>query len=244
MSAEVLNAISPVERNSVADQVAKKILDLVRTGNLKPGDQLPPERDLAQMLQVSRPSLREAMRGLQILGVVKSRQGGGAYISSLGAADLLGPLQFLITLNNENISALYESRVLIDGGIARMAAKRLSVHDLAKLEAIVDVQRGLLSDPIGFRVSDLEFHRTIMESTENPFLVRVSHSLYVLGMEYRRIASETPGVLGQSLADHERIVEAIAKRDPDGAEKAMVAHMRNVHHSTLDAMGRSQGERQ
>ena len=67
--------ISPVERNSVADQVAKKILDLVRTGNLKPGDQLPPERDLAQMLQVSRPSLREAMRGLQILGVVKTAPG-------------------------------------------------------------------------------------------------------------------------------------------------------------------------
>jgi DNA-binding FadR family transcriptional regulator len=89
MSAGVITTISTIERNSVADQVAKKILDLARTGNLKPGDQLPPERDLAQMLQVSRPSLREAMHGLQILGVVKSRQGGG-YISSLDAADLLG----------------------------------------------------------------------------------------------------------------------------------------------------------
>jgi GntR family transcriptional repressor for pyruvate dehydrogenase complex len=68
------------------------------------------------MLQVSRPSLREALRGLQILGVVKSRQGGGAYISSLDAADLLGPLQFLITLNAQNVHALYESRVLVDGG--------------------------------------------------------------------------------------------------------------------------------
>ena len=188
-------ALSPVERNSLADQVAKKILDLVRTGNLKPGDQLPTERDLAQMLQVSRPSVREAMRGLQILGVVKTRQGGGAYISSLDAADLLGPLQFLITLNAQNVNALYESRVLIDGGIARMAAERLSDGDIDRLKAIILVQRNLLNDPLGFRVSDLEFHRTIMEATGNPFLVRVSHSLYVLGMEYRRIASETPGVL-------------------------------------------------
>ena len=130
---DVQPIISPVERNSLADQVAKKILDLVRTGNLKPGDQLPPERDLAQMLQVSRPSLREAMRGLQILGVVKTRQGGGAYISSLDAADLLGPLQFLITLNKQNVHALYESRVLIDGGIARMAAERLSASDIDRL---------------------------------------------------------------------------------------------------------------
>src|SRR5579863_1292888 len=239
MPAGVINAISPIERNSVADQVAKKILDLVRTGNLKPGDQLPPERDLAQMLQVSRPSLREAMRGLQILGVVKSRQGGGAYISSLDAADLLGPLQFLITLNAQNVHALYEARVLIDGGIGRMAAMRLSTADINRLQAIVGVQRGLLADPIGFRVSDLEFHRTIMESTDNPFLVRVSHSLYVLGMEYRRVASEIPGVLRQSLADHEEIVEAFARRDPDAAEKAMVTHMRNVHRSTVDAMGGS-----
>src|SRR5260370_35335257 len=97
MSAGVLNAISAIERNSVADQVAKRILDLVRTGNLKPGDEFPPERDLAQMLQVSRPSLREAMRGLQILGVVKSRQCGAACISSVDAADPPRPLPFRIT---------------------------------------------------------------------------------------------------------------------------------------------------
>ena len=233
---DTMPVISPVERNSVADQVAKKILDLVRTGNLKPGDQLPPERDLAQMLQVSRPSLREAMRGLQILGVVKSRQGGGAYISSLDAADLLGPLQFLITLNTQNVHALYESRELIDGGIARMATERLSAADIERLQAMVVLQVNLVTDPLGFRVSDLEFHRTIMEATGNPFLVRVSHSLYVLGMEYRRIASETPGVLKRSLADHEAIVAAFIARDPDAAEKAMLQHMKNVHHSTLDAM--------
>jgi GntR family transcriptional regulator, transcriptional repressor for pyruvate dehydrogenase complex len=236
---DTMPVISPVERNSVADQVAKKILDLVRTGNLKPGDQLPPERDLAQMLQVSRPSLREAMRGLQILGVVKSRQGGGAYISSLDAADLLGPLQFLITLNTQNVHALYESRALVDGGIARMAAERLSAADIERLRAMVVLQVNLVTDPLGFRVSDLEFHRTIMESTGNPFLVRVAHSLYVLGMEYRRIASETPGVLKRSLADHEAIVAAFVARDPDAAEKAMLQHMMNVHHSTLDAMGES-----
>jgi GntR family transcriptional repressor for pyruvate dehydrogenase complex len=235
--AGVMTSISPVERNSLADQVAKKILDLVRTGNLKPGDQLPPERDLAQMLQVSRPSLREAMRGLQILGVVKTRQGGGAYISSLDAADLLGPLQFLITLNALNVDSLYESRVLIDGGIAQMAAERLSDAEIDRLRAMVDVQAGLVGDPIGFRVSDLEFHRTIMEATGNPFLVRVSHSLYVLGMEYRRIASETPGVLKQSLADHEAIVAAFAARDRARARHAMEIHMENVHRSTRAAMG-------
>jgi DNA-binding FadR family transcriptional regulator len=237
MADGTLPAISPVERTSLADQVAKKILDLVRTGNLKPGDQLPPERDLARMLQVSRPSLREAMRGLQILGVVRSRQGGGAFISSMDAADLLGPLQVLITLNALNVDALHECRFLIDGGIARIAAERLADADIDRLGAMVKVQKGLLTDPIGFRVSDLEFHRTIMEATQNPFLIRVSHSLYVLGMEYRRIASERPGVLRQSLADHGAIVAALRARDGDAAQHAMEAHMRSVHRSTRQAMG-------
>lgn len=236
MTADVAQVISPVERNSVADQVAKKILDLVRTGNLKPGDQLPTERDLSQMLQVSRPSVREALRGLQILGVVKTRQGGGAYISSLDAADLLGPLQVLITLNTQNIEALTQVRVMIDGGIARLAAKQLNDADLARLAAIVTVQKKLLSDPIGFRVSDLEFHRTIAESTGNPFMVRVSHSLYVLGTEYRRIASDRPGVLKQSRDDHVAIVKALTARDPDAAAAAMETHIRNVHESTKAAM--------
>jgi len=226
----------PIERSSVAEQVAKKLLDLVRTKNLKPGDQLPPERELATAMQVSRPSVREALRGLQILGVLKVRQGGGIFVSSLEASDLLGPLQLLITLNEDNVNALYESRRLIDGGIGRMAAQRITPEELARLKNLLVLQRGLLDDPIGFRVSDVEFHRRIAEATENPFLVRVSTSLYILGMEYRRIAAETPGVLSQSFRDHEQILAALEARDADAAEAAMVRHMTNVHQSTVDAM--------
>jgi GntR family transcriptional regulator, transcriptional repressor for pyruvate dehydrogenase complex len=236
MMADVAQVISPVERNSVADQIAKKILDLVRTGNLKPGDQLPTERDLAQMLQVSRPSLREALRGLQILGVIKTKHGGGAYVSSLDAADLLAPLQMLITLNEDNVRNLYEARVMVDGRVARLAAERLSDADIDRLLAMVKVQEGLVDDPIGFRVSDLEFHRTIMDSTQNPFLIRVAYSFYVLGIEYRRIAAAMPGVLRQSQADHAAIAAALADRDADRAERATEAHMRNVYLSTREAM--------
>lgn len=227
---------APIERSSLAEQVAKKLLDLVRSKNLKPGDQLPPERELATYMQVSRPSVREALRGLQILGVLKVRQGGGIYVSSLEASDLLGPLQVLITLNEENAKALYEARRLIDGGIGRLAAERISDADLERLQGLIAVQRDLLKDPLAFRVSDVEFHRTIAESTGNPVLVRVSTSLYVLGMEYRRIAAETPGVLDRSFADHQDIWAALARRDGAAAEAAMVNHMRNVHETTVAAM--------
>lgn len=223
----------------MAEKVAKHLLDLVRSKNLKPGDQLPPERELATMMQVSRPSVREALRGLQILGVLKVRQGGGIYVSSLDASDLLAPLQFLIALNIENVDALYEARLIIDARIGRIAAERMAAADIERLRKLLVVQKELITDPLGFRVADSEFHRIIWEATSNPFLLQISSSLYVLGMEYRRIAAETPGVTRQSYADHQLIVAALAARDPDAAGKAMETHMTNVHRSTIEAMDRA-----
>ncbi|RUT34867.1 FadR family transcriptional regulator [Arsenicitalea aurantiaca] len=237
-----LEAYAPVERNSVAEQVAKRLLEMVRNKSLKPGDQLPPERELATYLQVSRPSLREALRGLQILGVLKMRQGGGIYVSGLEATDLLGPLQFLITLDSENLGSLHESRQMIDGSIARMAAERIQPAQIASLKVLVEAQKDLLNDPLAFRIADTEFHETIAAATGNPFLVTISHSLYVLGMEYRRVAALSPGVLQRSLVEHRAIVAALAARDPDATVSAMAAHLTSVHETTLEAMAHTSRE--
>lgn len=227
---------APIERESVAEKVARRILELVRSGSLKAGDQLPPERALAGMFQVSRPSVREAIRGLAILGVVRTRQGGGAYISSLDAEELLEPLHFYITLDHLTVDALYEARIEVEGVIARHAAERISAADLDKLSAMLRPQRRLVEDPVGFRLSDQEFHDTIWRAAGNPFLERVARSLNVLGMEYRRIATQSSAVLRQSVVDHQAIVAALAARDPDAAARAMTGHMKNIHASTLCAM--------
>ena len=231
-----LDTVAPIERQSVAEQVAKKLMELVRTGSLKPGDQLPPERELAQILQVSRPSVREALRGLQILGVVKMRQGGGVYVTALEASDLLAPLQFLLELNAPTVDALHEARILVEGTIAGLAAQRIDAAALARLHGLLAVQRSVLRDPVGFRVSDMEFHRVIYAASGNPFLERVGGSFFVLGMEYRRIASETPGVLERSFADHEAILAALDARDAVKAGEAMRRHMTSVYETTLAAM--------
>ena len=131
----------PIVRTSVAESVAQRILAMIESGSLKPGDQLPTERDLAASLQVSRPSVREAMRGLSILGVVKTRQGGGAYVSALDAATLLEPLQFFISLDNCTVDALYDARLLVETGIARRAAVRMTNDALGRLQALIEPQR-------------------------------------------------------------------------------------------------------
>ena len=188
----------PIVRRSVAEQVAQRILGLVKSGSLKPGDQLPSERELAASLQVSRPSVREAIRGLTILGVIRTRQGGGAYVSELDANVLLEPLHFFISLEESNIRELYDARMLIESNVASRAAEAISDADIARLEAILADQAGMLTDPAKFRVSDSEFHDVIWKGCGNAFLTRIGKSLNVIGLEFRRMASETAGVLAQS----------------------------------------------
>jgi GntR family transcriptional regulator, transcriptional repressor for pyruvate dehydrogenase complex len=231
-----LDHVNPIARSSVPEQVSGKLLELIRTGNLKPGDQLPPERKLSEILQVSRPSLREALRALQILGVLRVRHGGGVYVSSLEPGELLAPLAKLIALDTRNIDTLHEARSVIEGEVAALAAARITDAELERLRAILVVQKGLVDDPISFRVSDAEFHQIIIEASRNPFLVRMAMSYYSCGMEYRRIASETPGVLARSLVDHEGIIRALASHSAERARTAMTRHTSSIHQTTKAAM--------
>ncbi len=223
----------PILRQSVAEMVVRRILDMVKAGVLKAGDALPPERDLALSLNVSRPSVREAMRGLAVLGVVRTRQGGGAYISDLGPDSLLGPLQFYLSLERMNIRELYDARSLIESDVARRAAVNISDAGLLRLEELLAAQRQTIGDPIAFRQSDFDFHEVIWIGSGNAFLKRIGESLNVLGLEFRKRASETPGVLERSLRDHRRLLDALQARDTEGAARAAEAHMQNVYQSTV-----------
>lgn len=223
----------PITRESLSEMVAKRILEMVTSRALKAGDQLPPERDLAEMLNVSRPSVREAIRGLSILGVVRSRQGGGAFISKLDGEALLGPIRFFLELEDLNIRELYDARSLIEGDVARRAARNISDAQLDALETMLAQQQATLSDPQAFRLADLKFHEAIWDGCGNAFLRRIGESLNALGLEFRRRASENPNVLDQSLKDHRRLLDALKARDPAAAADAAEAHMQNVYRSTL-----------
>jgi DNA-binding FadR family transcriptional regulator len=223
----------PIVRESVAEMVARRILDMVTSRALKPGDQLPPERDLAKSLNVSRPSVREAIRGLSILGVVKSRQGGGAYITKLDGDALLGPIQFFLGLEDVNIRELYDARSLIESDVARRAAENISDEALSKLEGILAEQKLILNDAQAFRLSDFAFHEAIWIGSGNAFLKRIGESLNVLGLEVRKRRSEGSGVLQQSCRDHRKLLDALQARDPDAAAKAAKEHMQNVYQSTI-----------
>ena len=139
--------IDPIAREGASEKVVHRLLALVKAGDLKPGDRLPGERELAEMFHVSRPTIREAVRALAVLGVVKSRHGGGIFVSALEAADLLGPLSFFLTLQEMEVDGLYQARAVIEGEIAALAAAAAKPTELAELERLIREQESTSPSP-------------------------------------------------------------------------------------------------
>lgn len=235
--------IDPIAREGASEKVVHRLLALVKAGDLKPGDRLPGERELAEMFQVSRPTIREAVRALATLGVVKSRHGGGIFISALEAADLLGPLSFFLTLQEMEVEGLYQARAVIEGEIAALAATAASPSDVAELEKLIDDQAANIGAPADYRVHDTAFHAKLARMAGNPFLARAASSMNVLGMEFRKTASESEAVIGTSIEDHRRIVAALRLSKPEKARRAMQDHMRNVLRTTKEAIAGQTGDR-
>ncbi len=224
-----------IKQEAASDLVVSQLLAMVKAGTLKPGDRLPCERDMAEMFKVSRPTVREGVRALAVLGVLKVRHGSGIFVSGLEAKEILGPLSFFLTLHDVQVEQLYDARRLIEGEIASLAARNATPGDIVELRQLIAEQEQRIGDPHAYRESDGSFHRKLAQIASNPFLARAAESLGVLGLEFRKTASETPAVLESSIRDHDVIVDCIAAEDTDGARIGMQAHMMNVLRSTKAA---------
>jgi GntR family transcriptional regulator, transcriptional repressor for pyruvate dehydrogenase complex len=225
-------ASQPSKKQGLSHQVVSRVLDLVRTGNLRPGDRLPPERELIEIFRISRPSLREALRALSILGVIESRHGGGAFVTDLQAQTLLAPLDFFLSLSQSNLDDAFESRRVIEIEIVRKAAMKANTKDISELSAMISAHPTVFNDPIGFRILDSQFHEKLSIIAGNAILQRIAYALYNLGLDIRRRATAEPSIIAQSTEDHRRIVEAISGRDEVRAGEAMKIHLAHIEAST------------
>lgn len=232
-------SFAPLSRRPVAaERVADQLKELIQSGNLKAGDLLPSETELASALSVSRPVVREALRGLLLLGLVETRQGGRCVVANLDPSRLLQPFQFVLGLTEGNAEKLFEARVTVECSLVRLGTANVTEGALSALHHMLQAGFALASDPAGFRVLDMQFHETLMDLAGNPFLKAAAKGLYGLGMNHRRVASETPGVIERSATEHVAIVEALVKRDPEGAAEAMRAHLTSISRTTIEAMHR------
>ena len=220
---------SPLQKQqTVAEAISAEILNLLRHKELKPGDKLPPERELAEMLGVSRPSLREALRALSIMKVVEVRQGDGTYVSALKPEELVEHLEFVFMLDDSTMLQLFEARKIIETGNVSLAAERITDEELAALHDCLEESERSVDDPEAFLLADITLHEIITHAARNPLLERFMASIGTLGRASRHKTVRVASVTAATVEHHRQIVAALEARDPQAAGAVMLRHLEHV----------------
>lgn len=216
-------------RSRIPEQVAQELEQLLRAGIWKAGSQLPPERELAQRFGVSRASVRDALRILELQGWLEIRQGEGTRVASSaqGFGGRLRPRLHEIGF----VAELFELRRILESEVAALAAERAAPADLEKLAHLLREQQQSTKDLHKFLELDLSFHQALAEAVRNRPLVEVLRLLVVELWQTRLSATAQSFRPVRTLREHLRIVEAIQKRDPEGARRAMLEHLSTVERS-------------
>jgi GntR family transcriptional regulator, transcriptional repressor for pyruvate dehydrogenase complex len=217
-----------IENQALAERISERLLSLISEKQLRPGDKLPPERDLAAMMQVSRPSLREALRALSIMGVVNIRQGSGTYVSSLRPERMVERFEFIFYLDDATFLQLLEARKTIEVGLAALAAERITDEEIRDLETSLERALASVDDHRAFLQADLVLHQQIAAAARNPTLARFMASISQVGLASRQRTVDIPGVPEQVVDDHRAIIEALKRHDPTAAQQAMGRHLDNI----------------
>jgi GntR family transcriptional repressor for pyruvate dehydrogenase complex len=218
-----------IPRNKVYQEVAKQLERRI-TEELKPGDRLPPERELVQMLGVSRSSVRDAIRSLELKGLLEPRQGIGTVVCSPDAAN---PLASALLEKRKMVEELLDVRKMLEPPLAGRAAQHVSPDEIADLENILvrqeaNVRRG----DLGIE-EDSEFHYSIALASNNSAVLKVVDVLMDLLRETRERSLQVEGRQEKSLAGHHRILSALKQGDAAAAEAAMRRHLQEMENIVL-----------
>ncbi len=220
--------IEPVKSTRIYSEIVRQIRALIADGQLKSGDRLPPERDLAERFRVSRTSVREALRTLESTGLIEIRAGEGAFVRGISVESLVEPLALVILSQREVIADLYEARRLLEPPIAALAAERASPDEVQELTRILDEQAKEVEAGRTGLAQDAAFHTAIAHSAHNRAISRLVTTLVDLLTQTREESLQTPGRPERSHQDHRRILAAVQARDEAAAQHAMLAHLVGV----------------
>lgn len=223
------------QTGNISQRIASQIEELLATETLKPGDRLPTERDMAQLLGASRPSVREAIRILQAQGKLIVKHGLGVFVAESPTEQALGA-----ALRNaeHNVNELFAMREVLEVPAARWAAERITDEELASLrEILAELDAAFAVDSDDFqRLArlDASFHLGIAQVAANRFLKQTTHVLQDILISGMRTTLLIPGRREKSRKQHEQILNALKDHDPNAAGRAARAHIRSAHRAALD----------
>lgn len=216
-----------LERNGkedVTSLLVARFQEMLRDGLLRQGSRLPPERELAAHFNVARSSLRQALKVLEVMGVITQKVGDGSYFNTDTSAVLSVPMEFLFLLDDTSVSELTELRLLIEPGLARLAAERATVDDIELLRKSIRDFESSGKDHLKLVSADLLFHRAIFQASKNRPATSVFHSIHRAMAKMILVTSQLVD-LEHTLAFHKPIMQAIERRDGECAARMMADHL-------------------
>jgi GntR family transcriptional repressor for pyruvate dehydrogenase complex len=211
------------------EQIVQQVEDSILKGQLKAGDQLPAERDLAQRFGVSRTAVREAVKTLREKGMVEAYSGRGTFVTGGTSQGMRQSLDLMVRINREEgVLHLAELRQVLEPEIAARAATRIDEGLLATMREAVQVMDQKLEDPEAYVEADLDFHLALAEAVGNPLILSLLDSIVDLLREQRSQIFDVEGGPERGQLHHRRILAAIAQGDPEAAREAMRAHLNQI----------------
>src|ERR1700680_4725762 len=218
-----------VRTSRLYEQIVQQIEESIVKGDLKPGDQLPAERDLAQRFGVSRTAVREAVKALREKGLVEAYSGRGTFITDGTTQAVRQSLDLMVKIGQpEGSTHLAEVRAILEPEIAALAAVRIQEPELATMRDAVAAMDRAGNNPETYIEADLDFHLALAEGAANPLILSLLDSIVALLREQRLRIFRVPGGPERGQIHHKRILEAVDRRDAEKAREAMRAHLYQV----------------
>lgn len=223
----------PIQSSKVFERIAEQIEQRILSGELRSGDRLPTERELSEQFQASRTAVREAMKTLAQKGLVDMRPGRGTIVINATSQAMQHSLGLMIKVDQEhNLDHLSEVRQILEPEIATLAAQRATDKDILAMQTAVDVMEINLQNADAFIAADNDFHRALAEATHNILILALLDSIVNLLSEQRKLIFSVAGGPERGQLHHKHILNAIIRRDPEVAHKAMIAHLQQVRDDT------------
>lgn len=213
-----------IVRTIIADELIVRFKHLISTGVFAPGRKLPPERELSEALAVSRPTLRQALRALRILGVIRSRQGSGNYLADSASDILREPLEFALAMKGVGKADLFETRWTLEVKLASLAAERRTGDHLEQLRRTLARMQAVMGRPEVWCVHEIHFHDCIVRAARNAVMATIMEMLSGMLIESRKETVRLLDDYETSYRSHEMVFREIAARHPQGAARAMHEH--------------------
>ncbi|MBL8170443.1 MAG: FadR family transcriptional regulator [Acidobacteria bacterium] len=219
-------AMAPIDRAGITELVVQRIKELLERGELKAGSRLPPERELADMLHISRPSLRTALKALSVMGIIRAKPGAGTYIADSLPEVFTEPMHFMTLINNTSVAELFEARIIIEAGLAELAAERATESDIAALTKEVEGMKTATGDPESFLKHDVQFHQVMARAANNKLMSGVMDTIAHLLYHIRRQTIAHASDFNEAIDWHNKIISALQKHDTKRAKEMLTGHLR------------------